>query len=86
MEVIRTYLPGNLFFSDLEWDGYSIISRGKTQYLIDFNKKKMAELHIPFDLFVVKDKVFTLDEERTKVLEISLKELFPERNIDYPVI
>ena len=46
----------------------------------------MAELHIPFDLFVVKDKVFTLDEERTKVLEISLKELFPERNIDYPVI
>ena len=86
MEVIRTYLPGNLFFSDLEWDGYSIISRGKTQYLIDFNKKKMAELHIPFDLFMVKDKVFTLDEERTKVLEISLKELFPERNIDYPVI
>lgn len=86
MEVIRTYQPENLFFSDLNWDGYSIISRGKKQYLIDFNGKKKAELDLPNHLYVVKDNVYTLDKERTKLLEISLKELFPERNIDYPVI
>ena len=86
MEVIRTYQPESLFFSDLNWDGYSIISRGRAQYLIDFNRKKIAELYIPFDLFVIKDRVFTLNEERTKLLEISLKELFPERIIEDPVI
>lgn len=86
MEVIRTYQPANMFFSDLRWEGYSIISRRKTQYLIDFNGKKKATLHLPYDLFIIKDKIYTLDEERTKILEISLKELFPERNIDYPII
>ena len=86
MEVIRTYQPESLFFSDLNWDGYSIISRGRAQYLIVFNRKKIAELYIPFDLFVIKDRVFTLNEERTKLLEISLKELFPERIIEDPVI
>lgn len=86
MNIIRTYSPGELFFTDLAGDGYSIISQNKTQYLIDFNGKKLAVLHLPFDLYLIKDKVYTLSEDRDKILEINLKELFPERFIDYPVI
>lgn len=86
MEVIRTYSPQEMFFTDLNQDGYSVISCGGTQYLIDFNGKKMAELDLPFNLYMVRDKIYTLGEGRTKILEISVKDLFPERIIDNPII
>ena len=86
MNVIRTYRNTELYFTSLNMDGYSLISQFGIKYLIDFNGKKLATLHLPFDLYLVKDKVYTLDKDRNKILEINRKELFPERVIDNPII
>lgn len=86
MNVIHSLRNTELFFTDLSVEGYSIISQFRTQYLIDFNGKKLAVLHLPFDLYLIKDKVYTLDKDRTKILEINLKELFPDQIIDNPII
>lgn len=86
MNVIQKYPREEIYFASINLDGYSIVSRDENQYLIDFTGKKLARLHLPYDLFFAEDKIYTLDRERDNLLEIDVKELFPEREIDYPII